>query len=318
MKTRLLQIDLQMFDGAAGAAAGAAAAPAATGVNTGAAPQAAAGEQAETGKEVVIYGKPPEELNPENQPATGEGIETKNESPEERQAAFEKLIKEEYKDLFDSRVQSIIGRRLGDVKGLEKQVQSANEIMELMSLKYGVDATDTAALKKAIEEDDTYWEEAAEKENLSVEQYKRMKKMEAENATLKREREEAERNSQKEQVFAKWSAEAETVKNFYPGFDLNTELQNEQFLRLLGAGIDMRTTYETIHHDEIMTGVMSYTAKQVAKKQADAIKSGHMRPAENGISSRAAVTVKRDPSKLTAEDMKEIAKRVRAGETITF
>ncbi|WP_368378282.1 hypothetical protein [[Clostridium] symbiosum] len=318
MKTRLLQIDLQMFDGAAGAASGATAAPAATGVNTGAAPQAAAGEQAEIGKEVVIYGKPPEELNPENQLATGEGIETKNESPEERQAAFEKLIKEDYKDLFDSRVQSIIGRRLGDVKGLEKQVQSANEIMELMSLKYGVDATDTAALKKAIEEDDTYWEEAAEKENLSVEQYKRMKKMEAENATLKREREEAERNSQKEQVFAKWSAEAETVKNFYPGFDLNTELQNEQFLRLLGAGIDMRTTYETIHHDEIMTGVMSYTAKQVAKKQADAIKSGYMRPAENGISSRAAVTVKRDPSKLTAEDMKEIAKRVRAGETITF
>ena len=307
-----------MFDGAAGAASGATAAPAATGVNTGAAPQAAAGEQAEIGKEVVIYGKPPEELNPENQLATGEGIETKNESPEERQAAFEKLIKEDYKDLFDSRVQSIIGRRLGDVKGLEKQVQSANEIMELMSLKYGVDATDTAALKKAIEEDDTYWEEAAEKENLSVEQYKRMKKMEAENATLKREREEAERNSQKEQVFAKWSAEAETVKNFYPGFDLNTELQNEQFLRLLGAGIDMRTTYETIHHDEIMTGVMSYTAKQVAKKQADAIKSGYMRPAENGISSRAAVTVKRDPSKLTAEDMKEIAKRVRAGETITF
>ena len=93
MKTRLLQIDLQMFDGAAGAAA---AAPVATGVNTGAAPQAAAGEQAETGKEVVIYGKPPEELNPENQPATGEGEEL---SPEEREAAFEELIKGENKDL---------------------------------------------------------------------------------------------------------------------------------------------------------------------------------------------------------------------------
>lgn len=312
MKTRLLQIDLQMFDGAAGAAA---AAPVATGVNTGAAPQAAAGEQAETGKEVVIYGKPPEELNPENQPATGEGEEL---SPEEREAAFEELIKGEYKDLYDNRVQSIISRRLGDVKGLEKQVQSATEIMELMSLKYGVDATDAAALKKAIEEDDSYWEEAAERENLSVEQYKRLKKMEAENATLRRAREEAERNSQKEQIFAKWTAEAEGVKNFYPGFDLNEELQNEQFWRLLGAGIDMRTTYETIHHNEILTGAMSYTAKQVAKKQADAIKSGHMRPSENGISSRAAVTVKTDPSKLTHDDFLAIKRRVQAGETIAF
>ena len=204
------------------------------------------------------------------------------------------------------------------MKGLEKQVQSATEIMELMSLKYGVDATDAAALKKAIEEDDSYWEEAAERENLSVEQYKRLKKMEAENATLRRAREEAERNSQKEQIFAKWTAEAEGVKNFYPGFDLNEELQNEQFWRLLGAGIDMRTTYETIHHNEILTGAMSYTAKQVAKKQADAIKSGHMRPSENGISSRAAVTVKTDPSKLTHDDFLAIKRRVQAGETIAF
>lgn len=316
MMKHLLKINLQLFDGAAGAAA--AGAPGDGGVNTGGLPQDAAGDMADTTEPEVIYGKPTEELDPENHPASGENKPEAEKDPKEREAEFDKLIKGEYKDLFDGRVKNIIQRRLPDVKTLESQVQSHQDIFSLMGAKYGVDASDTAALKKAIEEDDSYWEDAAEQEGLSVEQYKKLKKMEAENAALKRAQEEAERNTQKEQVFAKWESEAQEIKNFYPRFDLETELQNEQFLRLIGAGIDMKTSYETIHHDDILTGAMSYTAKEVARRQADAIKAGTLRPVENGISARAPVTVKRDPGSLTAEDMREIAKRVRAGETISF
>lgn len=316
MMKQLLKINLQLFDGAAGAAA--AGAPGDAGVNTGVLPQDAAGDVAETTEPEVIYGKPPEEIDP-NHPANGEiEPEVAEKTVKEREAEFDKLIKGEYKDLFDGRVKNIIQRRLPDVKALESQVQSHQDIFALMGAKYGVDAADTAALQKAIEEDDSYWEDAAENEGLTVDQYKKLKKMEAENAALKRAQIEAEQNTQKEQVFAKWESEAQAIKNFYPRFDLETELQNEQFLRLLGAGIDMRTSYETIHHDDILTGAMSYTAKEVARRQADAIKAGTLRPVENGISARAPVTVKRDPNSLTAADMREIAKRVRAGETISF
>ena len=316
MKKNILQIDLQMFDGEASGAAGSGASDIA-GVSTGVQSQAAAEKMAEANVK-VIYGKPAEEvesegLEPENHLASGENAEseTKVKSPEERQTEFEALIKGEYKDLFEGRVRSIMGRRIPEAKKLEKQVQSTSEVMNLISLKYGIDADKIDDLKKAIEEDDTYWEDAAEKENLTVAQFKHMKKMEAENAALRRAQEEAQRITQKEQVFSKWTQEAEGLKNFYPKFDLNEELQNEQFLKLLGAGIDMKTSFETIHHNELLTGAMSFTAKSVAKKQADAIRSGQMRPTENGISSRAAVVVKRDPDKLTHEDFVEIRKQLR-------
>lgn len=304
-----------MFDEAAGQA-GAAGIDAAANieVNTGAQTQVAAEEKAEK----IIYGKQEKEPVAETHLASGENKEVNAKSLEERQAEFEALIKGEYKDLYDGRVQGIINRRFSDAKNMEKQVKSANEITNLLSMKYGVNSDDIEGLKKAIEEDDTYWEDAAEKANLSVEQFKHMKKMETEITALRRAQEEAERITQKEQIFSKWNQEAEGLKNFYPGFDLDMELRNENFLNLLGAGIDMKTTFETIHHDELMTGAMSYTAQQVAKKQADAIKSGQMRPTENGISSRAAVTVKKDPNTLTHQDFVEIRRQVQNGKRIEF
>ena len=116
---------------------------------------------------------------------------------------------------------------------------------------------------------------------MTVDSYKKMVKLEAENEALHKAREEAERKNQKDAVFQKWDREAEELKRMYPQFDLQSEIQDKRFLDLMGAGIDMRTIYETLHHDEILPALMQQTAKAATKQQAAAVRSGQMRPAEN-------------------------------------
>ena len=116
----------------------------------------------------------------------------------------------------------------------------------------------------------------------------------------------------------KWDREAEELKRFYPQFDLQTEIQDQRFLDLMGAGIDMRTIYETLHHDEIIPALMQQTAKATARQQAAAVQSGQMRPAENGMSSHPAAQIVKDPAKMTKEERQEYARRAARGEIITF
>ena len=182
---------------------------------------------------------------------------------------------------------------------------------------FSLTAFDKGDYQKAVEQDDAYWEDAAAREGLSTEQYKRMKKLEAENQTMRAARENAERLAQKEQIFAKWNTEAEELGRLYRGFDLRTEVNNPDFVKLLGAGIPMRTAYETLHHDEIMSGAMEYTARKVAKKQIDAIKAGQSRPAEGAAGSTAAFQETQDVNKLSGARIMELARRSLEGETIT-
>ena len=102
----------------------------------------------------------------------------------------------------------------------------------------------------------------------------------------------------------------------YPGFDLEKESKNPQFLSMLRAGVPVQTAYEVIHMDDIKAGVAQTTARRTEKQVVDGIRAKGSRPPENGTSSQSAFTVKDDPSKWTKQDRAEIARRVARGETI--
>lgn len=173
--------------------------------------------------------------------------------PDDRNARFEELIKGEFKDLYDARVQDTIQKRLKGAKETEAQLESLKPTLEILSKKYGVDASDIKALSKAIEEDDSYFEEEALQKGLSVEQLKEIRKMERENAQLKAEMEESNRRDSANKLYAKWMGEAEQTQAIYPSFNLEAEMQNPRFLDLLRSNVDVRTAYEVLHKDEILS-----------------------------------------------------------------
>lgn len=294
--------NIQLFAEGGGAAAGGEGAAAAAPVAAPQQPGVKSNPLAD-----VQYGKQ------ESAPAAGE-----KGSAEERNSRFEELIKGEFKDLYDARVQNTIRERL---KGNEATVQKYNAlapVLDLLAGKYGVEADNIEALSKAIEEDETFYEDEALEKGLTVQQVKEIRKMQRENAALKAQVEERSRKENADATYAAWMQQAEALKQVYPSFDFATEAQNEQFRRLLQSGIPLQTAFEVIHKDEIIPAAMQYTAKQVEAKIANNVRAGQKRPAEGAAGGRSAVQVKSDPSKFTKADIDEIARRVARGERIVL
>ena len=236
----------------------------------------------------------------------------------DRNAEFEKLIKGEYKDLYDAKVQDTIQKRLKSYKETVDKYNALTPILELLAGKYGVDATDIEALSKAIQEDNTFYEQEALEKGMSVKQLKEIKAMERENADLKAQMQEAQRQENGKKLYATWMKQAEEAQKVYPSFDMRAEMNNPKFVDLLKSNIDVRTAYEVLHKDEIIPAAMQFTAQTVESKIAKKIASNGARPTENGMSSGSAAVVKSDVSQLSKADRAEIIRRVQRGEKIRF
>ena len=237
-------------------------------------------------------------------------------------AEFEQLIKGKFKGQYDARMQDTIRNRL---KGKDSQIAELTEkqdavspILEMLGKKYGVDAKDIAALNQAIQDDDSYFEEEALERGISVQQLKEIRKMERENADLRKQMQEQQTKENADKLYSQWLQQEQDTKLVYPSFDMKTEMQNPKFVGLLRSNIDVKTAYEVVHKDEIIPAAMQFTAKTVESKIAKKIAAQGARPAENGMSSGSAAVVKSDVSQLSRADRDEIRRRVARGEKIRF
>lgn len=300
--TLLPRFDIQLFaeggDGGTGAGNGAeAAAPAQP-------------QQGVNGNPLanVQYGKQ------EEAPAAAE----QQEQVPDRNAQFEALIKGEYKDLYDQRVQDTIRRRLKGSEEQARRLESLTPLLGMLADKYGVDARDIPGITKALEDDDAFYEAEAAERGLSVQQVKELRKIRRENDALRAQMQEQQTKAQSDAIYAAWLQEAEQLKTVYPGFDFQAELQNEQFRNLLRSHVPMQTAFEVIHKDQILPAAMQYAASQVEQKVANAVRAGAKRPAEGAMGTQSAVVTKSDVSQLTKADRDEIDRRVARGERIFF
>ena len=303
-------LDLQLFAEGAGGEGGGTGAEGASGETAVAAVPQRKGAKANPLANVV-YGK--QEVVEEATPTA----EVKPVETEDRNAKYEAFIKE-HKDLDDARIQNIVQRRLKGSKDELERYKALTPTIEALAKKYGVDATDINALNKAIEEDDSYYEEEALEKGITVQQLKEIRKMERENADLKRQMEEQNRKENADKLYSRWMQESEATKKVYPSFNLQAEMQNPRFIDLLKNNIDVRTAYEVLHKDEIIPAAMQFTAKAVEQKLTNKIIANGARPVENGNSSQGATVTKSDVSQLSKEDRAEIIRRVARGEKIRF
>lgn len=317
MFKRITNLQL-MSDGGAGAGAsagdaGASQSGAVTGVE-GAPPVAQDGGDLSN----VVYGR---SLNQEV--ANPNDVNTTNDvNPADKQKAFDELIKKggEFADEFGKRTQDIINKRFKEVKGLEETLKSHESILGLLAAKYGVDPTNSAAIEKAIKEDDSLFEQAAFQEGLTPEQYRHKLELEQENARLKAAQDELELQRGSQEIYAGWLQEADELVAKYglTDFDFATEVENPQITQLLASGVPFEAAYKTVHFDDMLGGAMAYTAQNVSQAMVNNIQARNRRPAENGTMSASNTIFKTDPRKFTPMDLDEIKRRVAAGEEIAL
>lgn len=314
---KLLPVNLKLFDGegggdatGAGSSTGGETGEAQAGITTsqGTAP----GKKSESKKPIVLYGKQPEDKKPDDA-QQGNDVQTATaqaKTPEQLRAEYDALRKGEYKQFFDAEIQNIINKRFREMKTLETQLASMSPIIDLLSEKYGTDEVNELASR--LRQDSL--QDLADAAGMTIEQYEKIMKIRQENKMLRERQKTLELEQKLNAQVQKWQQEAELLKNKYPQFDLKTELQNEQFMSLLKAGITVEAAYTVCHMDEIITG----TAKQAQQNLAENIKAKGNRPKENATQVTPGIIIKSDPRNLTREDRAEIARRVMRGEEIKF
>lgn len=312
---KLFQICLFIHDGAAAPGGDGASAGQSLGGNTdpGLASQ---GKKGASTAPKVVYGKQPDSTGEAAPPAQEQ--KANEQTPEDRKKAFREMIEGEYKGEFSEFFQEKFDRRFKDHKGVQDRLTAISPVIDLLSDRYGVKDADPAKILAAIENDNMLWEEAAEQAGMDVDQYKNQRRLEREVSQLRQAKEQQDILQMGQQKRAEWEAQSETLKETYPGFDLQAELQNDSFFNLLKAGASVESAYHAIHFNEIVTGVVSLAGKRAEQNVVNNIQTKGQRPAEAGASSMPGVIVKNDVSKLTRADRAEIARRVARGEKVSF
>lgn len=332
----IVYFNLQLFNGAAGGAGAAADGGASSAQGeAGALPKAetnklGSSRRAKTGAyDNVVFGKqdeadsattdvsPAAEGNAEGN-GNKSGVTTTSDALEDKRKAFKELVEGEYKEQYTEMFQQAFNRRFKEAKGMENSLNAQKPIMDILMQRYNIADGDVAKLQTAIEQDNVYWEDAAEEAGLTVEQYKAMQKLERENAELKAIRQKQLGEQQAQQKLNQWYAEGEKLKELYPSFDFRAETANKDFTDLLKSGLPVQKAYELVHMEEIKEAAARAAAQTAGEQVVAKIKSKASRPLENGTSSQSAVITKSDVHGLSRADRAEIARRAQRGEKIRF
>lgn len=285
----LLDVKLDLFDGEGGGEGGGAA-------NAQAPADSGAGEQ----------------------PAPAEASPTPEEQARQRRAAWREMIRGEYRDLYAEDTQRLIDRRFRETQSLREQLDKTRPVIDTLMQRYGIAGGDIARLSLALDNDNVYWTAAAEEAGMDVQQFKAMRKLEAENAAFRAAQERAQAQAQVDAQAQAWIQAAEAVKQTYPDFDLRKEAENPEFVSMLRAGVPMEHAYWVMHREELVDNMMKTTAADAEKRVTDNIRAKGARPAENGAADTAAFTTRQDVNKMSNDEILDVLKRVGNGERISF
>ena len=220
---------------------------------------------------------------------------------------WNRMINGEFKDLAHEHTQKIIDRRFKETKTLQEKDQKWQAVGDKLAARFGMDMADPDALLKAIEGDTKVYQDQADKHGMSNEDYAKY----SEALQYRARQQQLATEQQRAQENAAWiqqkEAEAQTLAQKYPGFDLTVELGNEHFRRMIQMDMPMEMAYTAVHHNELMQGGMQLAAQQTQKQVTDTIQARGMRPKEGAAKGLTA----RD---LTPKELNDYNARLMAGQ----
>lgn len=218
---------------------------------------------------------------------------------------------------YNKQMQATIKARLKNAGAAEEAIAKMAPALEVLARKHGQDPAnpDYEALAKAISDDDSYYEEMALEQGVTVETAKRLDQQERDRARQQRDQQRTLEEQQIRDHFVSLEKQAESLRKVFPGFDLRTELKNEAFARMLAPGkgiMSVEDAYYAVHRKEIDAARSQVIAQQTAQNISNAIQAGTRRPSENGITGQAPSVTTFDYSKANRKQREALKAQIRA------
>ena len=267
--------------------------------------------------------------------APGAGEQQPETAQAEERKSFDALIKGEYKQEFDARVQDILRKRFREDDARKERDGKIQELMltlaELTGQKIDEGAEiDPEALRQALLKNEGIVDAAAMEAGVGTDQYLQQLRMRTENATMRqqlagiRQAQQQEREQERSRrAFDALQQEAEALRQArYPELDFTQLIENAQAVRTLqalqaaGAANPVRTVYEMLHRDDILAGVTQAAKQQATQQVAASVAANRARPQENGGKAQGGLLTGVDVKNLSRQQRKDIRQRVARGERI--
>ena len=233
---------------------------------------------------------------------------------------WEELKKGEYKDLYGQDVQNAIRDRFKNQQDANQQLESLQPMLQALMKKAGVDNVND--LSSLILDDDSLYEDEAEAAGMTVERYKEFKALQEEHDRRQAQDRETQEKAFWNNHFAKLAGEAEKLKQTFPNFDLQTEMQNETFRRLTmpGSGVSVEDAYYTIHRRELGPQIMAYGMNRAREQMGQTLQAQRARPAEGAMRSQGpqAAEMKLNPANMSRQERDRIRNLIHRGKKVSF
>ena len=252
-----------------------------------------------------------QQVDPAAQPeGTGEP------SIEER---WEGLRKGEFKELYARDVQNAIRDRFKNQEDANNRLNAMQPMLNALMKKANVQTVEE--LQNIILDDDSLYEDEAEKMGMPVEAYKQFKKLQDEHDAAIKAQEQSAQDQMFRQHLAGLVQQGEELKKTFPNFNIYEELQNPTFRRLTSpsVGLKVEDAYFAIHRNELTPQLLGYGMQKARQQMSQTIQAQQARPAEGAMQAKVqAADVKLDPRTMSRKEREAIRRRVHAGEKVTF
>ena len=237
--------------------------------------------------------------------------------PTEEKEATKRMTWDEIKadPEYSKEMQNMVQQRLKKSKAAEDNLVKLTPALEVLAKAYGMDPErlDFDALAQKITSDNKIYEQRALELGVDPEVARKMDQFDLMEARQKREKERSVQDQAMQRHYASLVTQGETLKQKYPNFDLQTELRNPTFARMTapGVGLSVEDAYYTIHRKEIEQAALQATAQKTAQQISNAVRSGTMRPEENGTASHAPSVTSFDYRHASKEQREALKQRIR-------
>ena len=226
--------------------------------------------------------------------------------------------KGKFKVQYSRDVQAAIQDRFKNQEDANEQLKKLQPALDVLMKKAGAENADEFI--SMILDDDSLYEEDAEKMGMPVEAYKNFKKLQDEHDQMVAQQQQQQEQMMLQAHFRDLAGQAEEMKKIYPDFDLRREMENETFRRLVApnSGLKVSDAFFAVHHSELEPQAMAYGMQKAQQQISQTLQANRARPTEGAMKPGQPANVSIDPKALSRDDRQKLIERARRGETIVF
>jgi len=229
--------------------------------------------------------------------------------------------KKKFAKFYGDDVKSAVKDRFKNQEDANAKLENVQPMLDALMKKLDVDNVDD--LRDMILNDDSLYEEDAEKAGMSVEGYKRFKQLQDEHDQAIANQQKAEQQQQFQNHIIGLKQQADELRKIFPSFDFDSEIQNnEEFFRLTSPdyGLTVEQAYYALHGKEMIPQLLAYGMQRAQSQMGNTIQAQRARPAEGAMNGKnpAAAEPRIDPRKLSRPEQKKYKELIRMNKFTSF